>query len=100
MQSPKKLKISELLFTGKDNPRSARYLAQLLNCDRRDISLSIERERRQGAPICASSDPANPGYYLAETAEELQEYCDRLNNRAGEICKTRGELLKAVTKLP
>lgn len=92
--------IADHLLIGKENARTGKDLARALNCDIRDISAGVERERRQGQPIIASCDPELPGYYLAETAEELQEYCNRLNHRAGEIHKTRRALLEAAQDLP
>ena len=92
--------IADHLLTGKENARTGKDLARALNCDIRDISAGVERERRQGQPIIASCDPEQPGYYLAETAEELQQYCNRLHHRAGEIHKTRSALLKAANDLP
>lgn len=91
--------IKEYLSIGKENARTAKELAKLLHCDVRDISQGIETERRNGAPICASCDPEQPGYYLADTAEELQAYCGRLHKRAGEIHKTRRALLKAAEEM-
>ena len=92
--------ITDYLSIGKANARTAKELAALLACDIRDISAGIERERRQGQPIIASCDPEQPGYYLAETQEELQAYCSRLHHRAGEIHKTRRALLKTAEDLP
>lgn len=87
--------IHELLATGKENARTGKALAILLNCDVRDITQQIEKERREGQPICASSgDPA--GYYLAEDEDELQNYCDRLKGRAIELFKTRQALVKTL----
>lgn len=85
--------IADYLMTGAENARTARELATLLHCDIRDITKHIERERRAGAPIVSSCNKENPGYYLAETADELQIYCRRLHQRAGEIYKTRRALL-------
>lgn len=92
--------ITDYLFTGKENARTCSELAKLCGCHPREISERIERARRAGQPICASCDPERPGYYLAETAEELQQYCSRLHKRAGEIHKTRRALLKAAEHLP
>lgn len=92
--------IAEYLSVGKENPRTARDLAKLCGCNVRDITERIERERRQGQPICATCDPERPGYYLAESAEDLQRYCWKLHRRAGEIHKTRRALLKTAEKLP
>lgn len=92
--------IADHLTKGKANARTGKDLANILGCDVREISARIERERRQGQPIIASCDPERPGYYLAETAEELQQYCNRLHHRAGEIHKTRRALLEAANGLP
>ena len=87
--------IHELLGTGKENARTGKALATYFHCDIREITQQIEKERREGHPICAASgEPA--GYYLAEDVEELQEYCDRLKGRAIELFKTRQALVKTL----
>lgn len=88
--------VSEILFKGAANPRTGRELAAALNCDIRTITEQIERERRNGQPICASTGGDNPGYYLAETTDELQQYCNHLYRRGGELFKTRSALLKVL----
>lgn len=91
--------IHELLNTGKRNATTGRVLADAIGGNIRQVTQQIERERRQGQPICASSDPENPGYYLAEDERELNDYCDMLKGRAIELFKTRQALvnvLKAV----
>ena len=90
--------IFELLSVGRENPRTGRELADVLWCDIREVTEQIERERRQGQPICAASGE-NPGYYLARNADELQHYCDRLHGRAAELYKTRSALLKVLKQI-
>lgn len=90
--------IYELLEPGRDNTKTGSELARLLKCDIRDITEQVERERREGQPICAATG-SNPGYYLAEDAEELEGYCRQLHKRAGEIYKTRGALLKTAQQM-
>ena len=90
--------IAELLNTGRENTQSARELASILGCGIRDISKQIEQERRQGQPICAASGE-NPGYYLAADEKELQEYCEQLYKRGGEIFKTRRALVAILGKI-
>ena len=92
--------IHELLTTGADNAKTGKELCKILNLKPRDITLIVERERREGKPICASSNGNNPGYYLAATQEEMQSYCKSLFHRAGEIHKTRRACLKAAENLP
>lgn len=90
--------IGELLGTGADSARTGKELAQVLNCTTRDIARAVERERRSGAPICASCDKPK-GYYLAETEEDLEAYCAMLRHRAGEIFKTRRAMLDILKKI-
>ena len=59
----------------------------------------VSRERRQGQPIIASNDKGCPGYYLAETAEEIEIFCNSLERRAGEIHITRNALLHTAAQM-
>ncbi len=90
--------IAEQLSIGLENAITGKQLAEIFNCDLRVITATIEKERREGQPICASSDRINPGYFLPETAEQLEKYCRRLDHRAAELRKTRRELLKVLRK--
>lgn len=92
--------ISEILFEGIEKAQSGRSICRLLNISPRDLTQAIEDERRQGRPICATSNGTRPGYYLAATQEEMQNYCRRLNHRAGEIHKTRRACMKTIPNLP
>jgi hypothetical protein len=90
--------ITELLNVGAENARTGKELASILGCDLRDITATIERERRKGKPICAGSGE-NPGYYLAADAEELEQYCGRLKHRAKELYKTLGALQNSLNNV-
>lgn len=90
--------IAELLDTGQQNAKPGRKLADILNVSVRDVAEQIQIERRAGVPICASSNARQPGYYLAESNEEIQTQVDRLRKRAGELYKTRRALIKAMRK--
>lgn len=90
--------IHELLAEGGENARTGRELAQYLDCRIRDITIQIERERREGQPICAATGE-NPGYYLAATPEELEHYCNQLKGRAIEMFKTRQALVRVLRKV-
>lgn len=91
--------IAELLKEGRENARTGRKLCELLNITIRELTAGIERERRQGQPICASTG-SNPGYFLAANKEEMQHYCNSLHKRAGEIHKTRRACIKTIENLP
>lgn len=81
--------ISEHLEHGAAHAITAKELSKALGISRRLLSKAIEQERRQGIPICASTDASNPGYYLAANEAELDAYTRQLWKRAGEIHKTR-----------
>lgn len=94
------VQISDFLQAGEENAQSAKELCELLSIDKRTLTAAIERERRQGSPICASCSSDTPGYYLASSKTEMKEYCERLNHRAKEIHQTKEACLKTLDKLP
>ena len=91
--------IFELLLEGEQNAQTGKALCTLLNITPRDLTAAVERERRQGKPICASTG-ANPGYYIAPDKETMQGYCNSLHRREREIAKTRRACNKTIAKLP
>ena len=90
------MQIHEYLLAGKENAKTGRELAALFHCDLRKITAEIERERREGRPICATSSGENPGYYLPADDKELEAYCNRLKGRAVELFKTRQALIRVL----
>lgn len=92
--------IYEVLRKGAENAITGKEICKLLDISARDLTAAIELERREGKPICASTDRTNPGYYLAATKEEMLRYCNSLFHRAGEIHKTRKACLKTMQELP
>ena len=91
--------IHEYLSIGQENARTGRELCDLLRITPRDLTAAIERERRAGQPICASTgSPA--GYFLAANRQEMERYCCSLRRRAGEIHKTRRACLRSLETLP
>lgn len=91
--------IAEYLQEGSENARTGKELCFLLGITSRDLTAAIERERRAGKPICASTG-SNPGYFLAADKTEMKRYCNSLFRRAGEIHKTRRACLKTMEELP
>ena len=91
--------IFEVLAEGAENARTGKEICKLLNITACDLTAAIERERRQGQPICASTG-STPGYFLAANQDEMQRYCNSLMHRAGEIHKTRRACIKTIPKLP
>lgn len=95
-----KVYISDYLFIGAENARTGKEICNLLGIKARDLTVAIERERRQGKPICASTDAKNPGYFLAADKAEMERFCESLKHRAGEIHKTRRACMKSIAHLP
>ena len=79
---------------GRENAKTARILAAEMQTDKRQIQQFAETARRIGYPVIAASDRIPRGYYLAESPDDVTEYSGRLHRRAGEIHKTRRELLQ------
>ena len=92
--------IHELLAEGAENARPGKELAGLLKISMRELTRTIEAERRAGKPICATVTPPNAGYFLAANRDEMQQYCDSLQHRAGELHKTRKACIKTLDHLP
>ncbi len=90
--------IHELLAAGSHNARTGKEIAKLIGCDLRRVTIQIERERREGWPICANTLGVNAGYYLAESSFELDRYITRLGRRARELMKTKRALQKTLKK--
>ena len=91
--------IYEILNPGIENARPGADLCRELGITSRELMQIIEKERRQGRPICANT--GNPhGYFLAANREELERYCRSLFKRACEIHATRKKLLATLPELP
>lgn len=94
------MSICDYLAIGADNARTGKEICKAANLSQRDLTLLIERERRAGKPIYASTAAKNPGYYLAADKGEMQRFCNSLFHRAGEIHKTRKACLATMDTLP
>ena len=86
--------VLDILLTGRQSATIGEDIASLLNWELRDVTREITRLRRKGVPICANSVGEIRGYYLAETQEELDEFCKRFKNRLSEIKRTLAGLEK------
>lgn len=93
--------LEQILPHGKPNALPGRELVKLLDLkDLRELTQLVERERADGAPICASTDSAAPGYYLADDPAELEQYIHSLDRRLHNMGQTRkhlGATLKGLT---
>ena len=92
--------IKEILFEGRENARTGRELSNALALNIRDLTELISRERREGAPICASMDARRPGYFLAADREELARYCRTLEHRIRELEETHRACRQVLDLMP
>ena len=84
---------------GADRPVTAKQLAELCSVqNERQITKRIEALRRAGVPVCASCDPANPGYFRAASPGELALYLHGLRGRMKEITATHNALERALNE--
>ena len=90
--------IAEVLNVGEDYAIDATTLCAFLGLQKRQLTKVIAAERRAGAFICASTDLAHPGYYLAENVDEFRRYLRSLENRERELRLTREALLDAARR--
>lgn len=85
--------VYECLSKGKKNAIPGKDLVVILKLnDLRELTQIIERERKDGLPICASTDTNSRGYYLADGPDELWEYIKSLGRRLQNIGITRKHL--------
>ena len=81
-QEKSKVRISNYLGVGRLNATTAGFIAAFLGWTAREVTQQIEKERREGAPICASCS-APHGYYLAGMSQE--EIAEELHYSQGRI---------------
>lgn len=82
MSNDPKQKVLMLLIRhhiGKGNGISMRQMEKQLSLLPRAIRTHISDLREDGIALCGTP---KDGYYIAKTAEELQQTCDFLRNRA------------------
>lgn len=81
--------VADILPVGAEHAISAKTLAAALGLkDIRAVSRLVERERRNGIPICAATGGEGRGYYLPSSPEELEVYLRRLDRRISHVRRT------------
>lgn len=91
--------VYEILFTGEEFAQTGRELSAKLGVTQRQLTAMIERERRQGFPICANTR-GKYGYFIPADKEQMQSYLRSLKHREKELALTRRACANAATKLP
>lgn len=74
---------------------AARHLAGRLDCPERHVRDLVTQARRDGTAICGVP---RDGYYIADTADELEQTCRFLRGRA--MCSLELEAALRRMKLP
>ena len=91
--TPFQLMIVERLNYGKENAVTGKMLAKWLGQkDDREIRRQIEVLIGLRWPILASVSKKNPGYYMAESKEEVETYTTGLHKRSMKILAREKEL--------
>lgn len=91
--SSQQSRVKNFLGHGKCNAIPGRKLLELVGGkDLRTISKAVEATRRAGIPICATTSPDGPGYYIASNTDELSGYLRSLDHRLREVRTTRAHL--------
>lgn len=91
--------IAEILHEGRENTMTAGELCALTGMNGTQLRLRIMAERRSGEPICSATGK-NPGYFLAETAAEMREFCESMKHRIDEVSETRRACMEQIMNLP
>ena len=90
--------IVDFLLFGRENALTGRDLARVSGRPQRTISKAVERARRHGAPICASTDET-PGYYLELDSQEVMSFINAsLLHRADEIRLTAAGMKRGLVE--
>ena len=88
--------IYECLGIGEENAIYAAALCERLNLTGRELRKKVERERMDGAPICASIK----GYFIASCYEDMKRYCDLLISRRIATETMLEACMESLKKLP
>lgn len=98
--SSQRPRIQNFLGQGKDNAVPGRKLMEYMGTkDLRAVSKAVEVARRDGVPICATTSPEGPGYFIAASPDELSGYLRSLDHRLKEIRATRSYMGDALEKM-
>ena len=76
---------------GRGNGVSAKEIARWIGWPERDVRKYVTELRERGHAVCAHP---KEGYYIAETAEELEHACAFLHGRAMQSLKLIARLRK------
>lgn len=67
--------VYEVLLKGRENAITGKEICSILDIKARDLTAAIERERREGKAICASTG-SNPGLFHCGKPGGKERYCN------------------------
>ena len=95
----KEISIEDFLSVGRENPKTSKELASLLNTTPREIRRLIQAARLRNVPICASC-VGNPGYYIARDKKDMSGYIQKLQKMRDVYSETILGCIGSVELLP
>ena len=73
----------DCLSTGEENAVTCTTLAKILGCNEREITISINALRKQGAFICSG----NNGFWLPANDEDIKYFVRQMRGRITDMEK-------------
>jgi DNA-binding transcriptional regulator PaaX len=92
--------IAELL-SDKNHKKTSAALCSELGIDERELRRIVAVERCNGAPICASGERGNSGYYITDDPADIEQSRKTLDAKAKDIrrvWKAMGETAQKLKK--
>lgn len=87
--------IAEMLETGAENAIKASELQEMTGHDRRTVFALIERERDEGALICANGS----GFYLPANQTEIEDFYRRYTAKCRKMFYTARHFRQAAEQI-
>lgn len=86
-------------LSDRNHKRTAVSLCDELGIDDRELRRLVAAERLNGAPICASSERGDSGYYLTEDPADIERNRQSLKAKSNELRKVWRAMGETARKL-
>lgn len=86
-------------LSDRNHKRTAASLCSELGIDDRELRRQVAAERLSGAPICASSEKGDSGYYLTEDPADIERNRRSLKAKSNELRKVWRAMGETARKL-
>jgi uncharacterized membrane protein len=93
------MRVIDCVGVGRAQATTAERLAEMCGLTAREVSRQVERARKDGIPVCASTVAGALGYYLAGSADELARYLESLDRRLKSMRTTRQRLQSTLDRM-